>query len=99
VFDRVDKSFLELANENQWSSGAACILALIQGRKLTIANLGDCVATLISKDGRLNKLSVEQTVSRPDENLRIVRAGGNVFQNKLNGQLDVSRSFGNRDLK
>lgn len=57
------------------------------------------MATTVSKDGHLNKLSVEQTVSRPDENFRIVQAGGNVLGNKLDGQLDVSRAFGDRDLK
>ena len=54
---------------------------------------------MVTKDGRLNKLSVEQTVNRPDENFRIVQAGGNVFGSKLDGQLDVSRAFGDRDLK
>jgi serine/threonine protein phosphatase PrpC len=46
-------------------------LALIYSGKLCIANLGDCVATLVSKEGRINKLSVEQNLTRTDEIKRI----------------------------
>jgi serine/threonine protein phosphatase PrpC len=71
VFARLDNKFLETARASGSSSGAACLLALIYSGKLSIANLGDCVATLISKEGRINKLSVEQDLNRPDEIKRI----------------------------
>jgi serine/threonine protein phosphatase PrpC len=71
VFARLDNKFLETARASGSSSGAACLLALIYSGKLSIANLGDCVATLISKEGRINKLSVEQDLKRPDEIKRI----------------------------
>jgi serine/threonine protein phosphatase PrpC len=59
VFSRLDKKFLDHAEPRSYSSGAACLLALIQFGKLTIANLGDCVGLLVSKAGRMTKLSVE----------------------------------------
>lgn len=59
MFAKLDHNFLETAQTTGSSSGAACLLALIYSGKLSIANLGDCVATLISKEGRINKLSVE----------------------------------------
>lgn len=71
MFARLDNKFLETARASGSSSGAACLLALIYSGKLSIANLGDCVATLISKEGRINKLSVEQDLKRPDEIKRI----------------------------
>jgi serine/threonine protein phosphatase PrpC len=71
VFASLDNKFLETTRATGSSSGAACLLALIYSGKLTIANLGDCVATLVSKEGRINKLSVEQDLNRADEIKRI----------------------------
>ena len=71
MFASLDNKFLETAKATGSSSGAACLLALIYCGKLSIANLGDCVATLISKEGRINKLSVEQGLNRADEIKRI----------------------------
>ena len=71
MFAKLDHMFLETARATGSSSGAACLLALIYSGKLSIANLGDCVATLVSKEGRINKLSVEQNLTRADEIKRI----------------------------
>ena len=66
VFERIDNEFLEIASSRNYSDGTTCLLALIQKCKLTIANLGDSVATVI-KSGKMIKLTVEQTPSRWDE--------------------------------
>ena len=79
MFASLDNKFLETAKATGSSSGAACLLALIYSGKLSIANLGDCVATLVSRDGRMSKLSVEQTLDRPDEKQRIISNHGTIL--------------------
>lgn len=66
VFEKVDNEFLKIAMKKNYCDGATCLLALIRNCKLTIANLGDSVATVI-KSGKMIKLTVEQTPSRWDE--------------------------------
>lgn len=67
--------------------------------RLTIANLGDSVATLVRKDSSWTKLNEEHMPSRPDEQLRIQNNNGIIFNNRVEGQLSVSRAFGDLKLK
>ena len=67
--------------------------------KLTIANLGDSVATIVRKDSSWTKLNEEHSPSRPDEQMRIQNSNGIIFNNRVEGQLSVSRAFGNLKLK
>jgi len=67
--------------------------------KLTIANIGDSVATLVRKDSSWTKLNEEHTPSRTDEQLRIQNSNGIIFNNRVEGQLSVSRAFGDLKLK
>lgn len=43
--------------------------------------------------------SKDHKPSREDETRRIREAGGFIFQNRLMGELAVSRAFGDRELK
>lgn len=67
--------------------------------KLTLANLGDSVATLVRKDSSWTKLNEEHAPNRPDEQMRIQNNNGIIFNNRVEGQLSVSRAFGNVKLK
>ena len=75
------------------------MLGLILNGKLTIANLGDSVATLVRKDGSWKKLNEEHVPDRPDERMRIESSNGHVFRSRVRGDLGVSRAFGNMEMK
>ena len=81
------------------TDGTTCLLGLILSGKLTIANLGDSVATLVRKDSSWKKLNEEHTPDRPDERMRIENSNGTVFCNRIRGDLGVSRAFGNIEMK
>lgn len=53
--------------------------------KLTIANLGDSVATLVRKDSSWTKLNEEHVPNRPDEQMRIQNSKGIIFNNRVEG--------------
>jgi len=71
---------------------------LIQGDKYTIANIGDSVAMLIKQDGRMTKLTQDQTPSREDERNRIEENNGLVTMKngvaRVDGSIAVSRAIG-----
>ncbi len=82
-------------------SGSTALVALIvydQGNKyLFIANLGDTAAFLISKTTR--KVSTDHLCSNSSEANRIIKAGGSIIFNRVNGELIVTRAFGDHKLK
>ncbi len=66
---------------------------------LTVANLGDSVCTLVKKDKSCHKLSSDHSPSRPDEKERVLRSNGTILRGKVQGELAVTRAFGNREHK
>lgn len=96
---QVDDQFCMQARKFNYSCGSTCLIGLIMHGKLTIANLGDSVATLVRKDSSWTKLNEEHTPDRPDEALRIQNRNGIIFNKRVEGQLSVSRAFGNLKLK
>eukprot|EP00466_Bigelowiella_natans_P006040 jgi/Bigna1/80860/fgenesh1_pg.75_\ len=65
---------------------------------LMIANVGDSRAVL-SRGGRAVSLSTIQKPTNPVESARIKRAGGFIFRGRVNGELAVSRAFGDGQFK
>lgn len=61
--------------------------------------MGDSVATIVNKDGSWQKVSVDHNVLREDEHKRILESGGHILRNKVAGSLEVTRAFGNLELK
>lgn len=45
------------------------------------------------------QMNAEHTPNRPDERQRIEAANGSVFHNRINGELSVSRAFGDYEMK
>ncbi|CAG8486248.1 9724_t:CDS:10, partial [Dentiscutata heterogama] len=79
------RSFLSLNKELGLKSGASGLVAYISGTTLYIANVGDAVAVI----SRKKEAEIE----------RIRQAGGYISHDCLvNGELDVSRSFGHFHL-
>jgi serine/threonine protein phosphatase PrpC len=82
---------------NHDSSGTCATVAIRRGDELTIANVGDCTALLISYDGSFQVLSRAhrlEGVGVEEETARIEAAGMYVESKRVIGELAVSRSIG-----
>ncbi|KAL5700711.1 protein-serine/threonine phosphatase [Ranunculus cassubicifolius] len=99
------KSFLyaDLALANDLhvrkSSGTTAITAIILGRRLLVANVGDCRAVL-SRKGDTIEMSQDHRPMNEPERARVEKSGGHIIDGKyLNGVLSVSRALGDWDMK
>ncbi|ONK64434.1 uncharacterized protein A4U43_C07F25890 [Asparagus officinalis] len=101
AYDRTDKAILS-HNPDLGRGGSTAVTAiLINGRKLWIANVGDSRA-VVAKGGEAIQLTVDHEPST--ERGSIENRGGFVSNMpgdvpRVNGQLAVSRAFGDKSLK
>ena len=95
--------FSELEEQQQASkriaAGCTAICATLQGRKLVVANAGDSRAVLCRKGGIAEAMSFDHKPDNLIERERICKSGGFVAQNRVNGQLAMSRAIGDFDFK
>ena len=73
--------------------GCTACLVMIEGRKLTLANIGDTRAVLC-RDGKAVQISVDHKPDLPEEEAYITSKGSFVREGRIGGQLAVSRAFG-----
>ena len=81
--------------------GCTATTAVLVGRRLVLAHVGDSRAVL-GENGEAVPLTSDHKPNRPDERERIENVGGTVVHAgtwRVGGVLAVSRSFGNRMLK
>jgi serine/threonine protein phosphatase PrpC len=87
--------------------GTTALLVLVLQKQLFVANLGDCRAVLITRDGKGERASYDHKPTDPIEEARIVAAGGHVTRvaangvttGRVNGMLAVARSLGDNSLR
>ena len=82
--------------------GSTLVLCLLWNRsELTVFNVGDsrCFAYLPGATPTLTELTADHTPARKDERRRILAAGGFVHSNRVDGELAVSRAFGDAAYK
>ncbi|KAF9608254.1 hypothetical protein IFM89_008539 [Coptis chinensis] len=101
AYVRTDEAILS-HNPDLGRGGSTAVTAiLINGRKLWIANVGDSRAVL-SKGGQAIQMSVDH---EPNTERGIIETKGGFVSNmpgdvpRVNGQLAVSRAFGDKSLK
>ena len=101
-FHTANEQFLKVADRLRFQDGSTGICVILRNGKLTIANVGDCRAVLVSA-GKAMQLSKDQKPTHPEEQKRIASLGGSVVYcmgvARVNGVLAVSRAFGNRTLR
>lgn len=78
--------------------GATAVSVLVRGPKIVVANTGDSRAVL-SKRGQARALTQDHKPILFEEAKRIIKAGGFVRDNRINGALNVSRTLGDLDFK
>mmetsp|Transcript_19792 Transcript_19792/g.27637 ORF Transcript_19792/g.27637 Transcript_19792/m.27637 type:complete len:293 (-) Transcript_19792:10-888(-) len=102
-----DQKFLK--QEEIRLDGSTCVFALCQplggaeggrkGYKVTVCNVGDSRAILVRSNGRMVPLTMDHKPENATERRRIYMAGGYVKQNRVDGQLALSRAFGDWSYK
>ncbi|KAI7983214.1 putative protein phosphatase 2C 49 [Camellia lanceoleosa] len=80
------------------SSGTTALAALILGRYLMVASLGDCRAVLCRK-GIAIEMSQDHRPNYASEQMRVEELGGYIDDGYLNGVLSVTRAMGDWDMK
>ena len=78
--------------------GSTAIVAVVHGRQLSVACLGDARAVLCDGNTAI-PMSIDHKPGDPGEQQRIVRCGGVVHFGRVGGCLAVSRALGDFEFK
>ncbi|XP_017841084.1 probable protein phosphatase 2C T23F11.1 isoform X2 [Drosophila busckii] len=86
----------EMLHNGSWSeqmAGSTAVVVLIKDKRLYCANAGDSRA-IASVRGKVQPLSIDHKPSNETEVQRILAGGGRVENNRVNGNLALSRALG-----
>ncbi|KAK9115066.1 hypothetical protein Syun_021863 [Stephania yunnanensis] len=112
-FRKTDESLLQ-ESAGGWQDGATAVCIWVLGKTVFVANIGDAKAVVArsyvpdgsqSQSARTDPLKAivltrEHKAIYPQERARILKAGGSISTNgRLQGRLEVSRAFGDRQFK
>ncbi|XP_077243991.1 protein phosphatase 2C family protein isoform X3 [Tasmannia lanceolata] len=109
-FRRTDENLIQQSSSGGWQDGATAVCVWILGQTVLVANIGDAKAVLARSsiaDGFVTSCPLKAIVMTrehkaiyPQERARIQKAGGSIGSNgRLQGRLEVSRAFGDRQFK
>lgn len=100
VFHTLDDEVCEFLHKEDDHSGSTAVVAVYDGRRhiLTVASTGDSMCVL-SRGGRAVKHNRMHRFNEEDECKRVKASNGSIVNNRLNGLLAVSRSFGDIPFK
>lgn len=79
-------------------AGCTAIVALMVKDKIYVANAGDSRCVVATK-GDAVALSEDHKPDNKEEKDRIEKAGGEVYEGRINGRLNLSRAIGDFDYK
>lgn len=97
TFLALEKGIASAVDERD--SGASVVVCYIVGQTLHVANVGDAEAVISRNNGQAFEITQKHIPLNPSETSRIRAAGGFVSnEGRLNGELQVSRSFGHFHL-
>lgn len=97
-----DHKLVESAKKSSNVAGTTALIALIEGTKLTVANVGDSRGVMYDHKGRTIPLSFDHKPQSAREHKRIQEAGGFIaFKGvwRVSGILATSRALGDFPLK
>ncbi|PIN17882.1 Serine/threonine protein phosphatase [Handroanthus impetiginosus] len=113
-FRKTDEALLQESTAGGWQDGATAVCVWVLGQTVFVANIGDAKAVVArssaaeASDSGLDRsdqlkaivLTREHKAIYPQERARLQKAGGSVSSNgRLQGRLEVSRAFGDRQFK
>jgi len=79
-------------------AGCTSVVALMVKDKLYVANSGDSRCVLATK-GDVVAMTEDHKTNNKEEKDRIEKAGGEVYEGRINGRLNLSRALGDFDYK
>ncbi|KAG7199640.1 hypothetical protein KM043_014234 [Ampulex compressa] len=97
-----DRLLVEAAKKNMDVAGTTALIALLEGNKLIVANVGDSRGVMCDGKGNAIPLSFDHKPQQERERRRIYKAGGRVTFNgvwRVAGILATSRALGDYPLK
>lgn len=97
-----DYELFEREKEIRYVAGTTALIAVLEGSKLTVANVGDSRGVMCDSKGKAIPLSYDHKPDLPHERKRIEDAGGNIkFTDiwRVQGKLAMSRAMGDSHLK
>jgi len=93
-FTELDVKFLrEVAQNENLKDGTTATVVIIWEDKIHVSHVGDCRA-VVYHDGKPKVLTTDHTPTIESEKDRIMKYGGKIKKNRINGVLSVSRCFG-----
>ncbi|XP_076658486.1 protein phosphatase 1L isoform X1 [Halictus rubicundus] len=98
----VDQLLVKAAKKNRDVAGTTALIALLEGNKLIVANVGDSRGVMCDGKGNAIPLSFDHKPQQERERRRIKKAGGVVTFNgvwRVAGILATSRALGDYPLK
>lgn len=97
-----DRLLVEIAKKSMDVAGTTALIAMLQGSKLVVANVGDSRGVMCDNKGNAIPLSFDHKPQQMRERKRIKEAGGFVTFNgvwRVAGILATSRALGDYPLK
>lgn len=87
----------EIAKMDKKETGNTGTIVFINNKILYCANIGDSSCCLLGKTNEF--ITIEDKCTNDEEKIRIEKEGGKVIEDRINGTLNISRCFGDYDLK
>jgi protein phosphatase 2C family protein 2/3 len=94
----MDRKWLDFALPEKYNDGSTGISIVIENNRIVVANTGDCRAVMY-RGGQCIVLSKDHKPTDPEEMKRIEENGGQIIGDRLQGELAVSRAFGDYRYK
>ncbi|OHT13082.1 Protein phosphatase 2C 1 [Tritrichomonas foetus] len=94
------KAFSDIHNsimDKYPSAGSTAAIAIIDGDMLHTANVGDSRIVLIER-GQARRLTFDHRANCPTERIKVIKRGGSIKNNRVNGVLMLSRSIGDKHV-
>jgi serine/threonine protein phosphatase PrpC len=87
----------EIAKMDKKETGNTGTIVFINNKMLYCANIGDSSCCLLGKTNEF--ITIEDKCTNNNEIKRIEKVGGKIIDDRINGELAISRCFGDYDLK
>lgn len=98
AYHRIDQKWINYAQTKDCNDGSTGLCIIVNNNRIIVANTGDCRA-LMNRSGKCIELSRDHRPTDPEEMKRIEDNGGKVIGGRLQGELAVSRAFGDYRYK
>jgi serine/threonine protein phosphatase PrpC len=102
VKESISKSFYKIDEELKFydsdNVGSTATVIIIKDNIIYCGNVGDSKAYIVYKE-KVEQISVDHKCINEKEKERIIKCGGKIVKNRVNGQLILSRTLGDKAIK